>query len=339
MKLKRLLCTSLIVILATINFSGCKINESTRNNLLITGVFVSVLEVGTNVFGTDIRKIILEIINKLFPPDKPPPPPPVTEYARFTDATYAFSFDYPTKIDGKSFDGKPKLINQKTVQIQVPAPKVEIQHRNISGHSNNLQLNCSNEYITISGNSNTIEITGSGNIIQISGHSHMIYCDKNFIFMSGHSNSVIGDGNAYSIGGHSNVVIGTNNYYSGESLESVIQSKSNPMTVVNKEILNYAINLGNSSVESGNRIVTNVSKFKNELKSNFTNANIQEFGDNVIQMKYKNSATQDFHFIKIFIDEKNYQYYWVEALYKKTTDENELKIINHVLNSFNPPTY
>ena len=160
------------------------------------------------------------------------------------------------------------------------------------------------------------------------------------MFISGDSNNIIGDGNAYSSTGDFNTVEGGNsNYYSDESLESVLQSKSNPMTVVNKEILNYAVNLGNISVESGNGIVTNVSKFKNELKSRFTNANIKEFGDNVIEIKYKNSETQDFHFIKIFIDEKNYQYYWIESYYKETADKKALEIINHVLNSFNPPQY
>jgi len=43
MKLKRLLRTSLIVILTTINFSGCKIDESTRNNLTIAGLFIGIL--------------------------------------------------------------------------------------------------------------------------------------------------------------------------------------------------------------------------------------------------------------------------------------------------------
>ena len=111
------------------------------------------------------------------------------------------------------------------------------------------------------------------------------------------------------------------------------------MTVVNKEILNYAINLGNSSVESGNGFFNNVSEFKNKLTSSFKNSNIQEIGNNVIQIEYQDSETQNFHFGKIFIDEKNYQWYWVEALYKKTADKNEIEIIKHVVKSFNPPKY
>lgn len=232
------------------------------------------------------------------------------------------------------------MIKRGTKQIQIPAPKVEIQRRQVSGDSNTLKLNSNNEYIGIAGDFNNIEITGKGNIISVSGDGNTIYCNENFVFISGDNNNIIGNGNAYSSTGDFNTVEGgDSNYYSGESLESVLQRKPNPPTVVNKEILNYAINLGNSSVESGNRIVTNVSKFKNELKSNLTNANIQEFGDNVIQIKYKNSATQDLHFIKIFIDAKNYQCYYINSYYKETADKKELEIINHVLNSFKPPKY
>lgn len=244
MKFSKVLSVALIFIFSVTIFSGCKRDEMVYNLVIASSV--------AGIIGATSETLNFLFPGGLFRHN--------VKYTNFVDKTYGFSFDYPTEIDGETFNDKsPVLIsfnenlapssigsailtassvtkNNSVIIIDGQGNTYNIDQNNQNVISNGARV-YSNNSVHINTNNNSVSIS-SGNDDNSSSSNHKISSNngRHEITTSGETIRIKGDdneifikgtGNLVKISGNRNIIHSDNNEISFSGDDNTVQGSSN----------------------------------------------------------------------------------------------------------------
>lgn len=337
---KKFLCI-IFIIACMICFSGCKEDEMARNTI----ISATVIGTFTGVLNEDF--VIYKLVKEWWdsdnkneetnPPTKPPienpTSKPTIKYEKFTDSNYDFSFSYPRQINDIVLNEMPEIIVNKTRQVEeIRQVTEQIKPIQISGRGNEVTLERNESYIQISGHGNTVILRGTNNFIVLSGHSNMLYCDGNIIDISGNGNDVEGKQNKYFISGHNNDINPNENQYLGER-PKISPKTFNQKILVDKKIITYRIDLGNSCVDIETDFCNSLNELESNLKKKFKNVRKYDAKYSLICYEFTDPISKKNYITNVWFNEKNHQYYSIKIQADVKSDA-EKEMQSNIIKSF-----